>query len=258
MLTSRELYQIWAPSESIWSPWVAPAFFAQITCPDGVHISESTGIPAEWHESTADGKTVVILDLPGGDAIRWAMELARRGYRPVPLINGVPSGNPFIRGATNMVLDMTHIVDEICKNTGLLKELALPADAPPAFVLDANREIGTQALKEEMFDNRWMVFPQDFPSARFLRERGIRQSVLVRTAGSQPQEDLAHVLLRWQEASIQIFLKLVGSPEPPAEIVVERPSRFRQMWYRALALFGFRRNSVGGFGAFFTPYGSGG
>ena len=48
------------------------------------------------------------------------------------------------------------------------------------------------------FDNRWVVFPQDFPSAAFLRSRGVAEVLLIQ-AGAQPQEDLAHVLLRWQQ-----------------------------------------------------------
>jgi hypothetical protein len=41
-----------------------------------------------------------------------------------------------------------------------------------------------------MFDNQWMVFPQDFPSARFLVERKIKRVTLVQAEKTQPSEDL--------------------------------------------------------------------
>jgi hypothetical protein len=101
-----------------------------------------------------------------------------------------------------------------------------------------------------MFDNRWMVFPQDFPSARFLVERKIKRVTLVQAEKTQPSEDLSHVLLRWQEAGIEILAKTKGDVGAPSGITVSRPSRFKASWYRALAIMGLRRSSVGGFGSF--------
>ena len=42
--------------------------------------------------------------------------------------------------------------------------------APPAFLLDSDR-MKAPAPDPGRFDNRWLVFPQDFPSAAFLRSR---------------------------------------------------------------------------------------
>ncbi len=93
-----------------------------------------------------------------------------------------------------------------------------------------------------------MVFPQDFPSARFLVERKIKRVTLVQAEKTQPSEDLSHVLLRWQEAGIEILAKTNGDVGAPSGITVSRPSRFKESWYRALA--GLRRSSVGAFGSF--------
>ena len=59
----------------------------------------------------------------------------------------------------------------------------------------------------------------------------------------QPREDLAHVLFRWQEAGLRI------RGRGGREIRVERPPRYRALWYRALATLGLRRNDTGGFGS---------
>ncbi|MGH9601505.1 MAG: hypothetical protein ACRD24_03860 [Terriglobales bacterium] len=99
------------------------------------------------------------------------------------------------------------------------------------------------------FDNRWMVFPQDFPSASFLTSHGIQRVLLAQESYAPvPREDLAHVLLRWQEGGIEILLKRLDRPDAPARIEVARPSRFRALWHRALAIVGLRRSSAGGFG----------
>jgi hypothetical protein len=95
-----------------------------------------------------------------------------------------------------------------------------------------------------------MVFPQDFPSARFLKEHKIKRVVLVQRRNGQPLEDLSHVLLRWQEANIEIHLKASVDAATPSRMVVSKPSRFRAAWHRAFAMFGLRRSSVGGFGSF--------
>ena len=55
-----------------------------------------------------------------------------------------------------------------------------------------------------MFDNRWKTFPQDYPSARLLRERGIHKAIVVQEKVGEAREDLKYVLLRWQEAGIEI------------------------------------------------------
>jgi hypothetical protein len=67
------------------------------------------------------------------------------------------------------------------------------------------------------------------------------------------------VLLRWQQAGIQILACGINDTNQPAPITVNRPSNFRALWYLALVLAGFRRNSAGGFGGVIPmPASSGG
>jgi hypothetical protein len=67
--------------------------------------------------------------------------------------------------------------------------------------------------------------------------------------GDQPKPDLAHVLRRWQEAGIELYLQDPAGYEAPQPMDVKLPSRFRSLVYRVLALSGLRRNSAGGFGS---------
>jgi hypothetical protein len=262
MKTGRELFEIWAPPDSIWSPWVSPVLFAQIKCAE--ETSEIADPPtATWHEPVASRENAIVLDLPGNDAVKLGLALARIGYRPVVAINASPG--PAGRPATPTwqppeVLDMAPVTKEICGGTLRLQlqQMSLPVDAPPAFILDGRRTLGTRPLSDELFDNRWMVFPQDFPSAKFLQEHGIQRVTLVQIRNAQPLEDLRHVLLRWQEAGIEIFLKASADAGVPTPIIVSRPSRFRAIWYRALVILGLRRSSAGGFGAYLSEFFGGG
>jgi len=253
MTTARELFEIWAPPGALWSPWVAPALFAQMACPEQfVHADDRTRTMV-WHEEMAAPDTAIILDLPGAESVKSGLLLAQIGYRPVPLINASPGPmrlRPTPGTRADVVLDMDSLISEICAGTPWLRHRTLELDAPPAFILDGSRATGTRPLRDDLFDNRWMVFPQDFPSARFLAKQKIKRVLLVQTRRTQPMEDLRHVLLRWQEEGIGVFLKASAGAETPSEIVVAKPSRYRAFWYRALAMMGLRRSSAGGFGGF--------
>lgn len=271
--SGQTLYGIWAPPNSQWSPWVAPALFAQMECREGVDSSREQSPAANWFEPRVNRAQAIVVDLPGAACIMLGVTLARIGYRPVPLINASPgpigpmpalASNqpgvfPAVRASTPgiEVVDMRELGAEVCAGGRVIQELNLPDDAPPAFILDANRLQGSGDRRPERFDNRWMVFPQDFPSAKFLAGRGITRAVVVQDSDSDPREDLRHVLLRWQEAGIEIQLKNIADQNAPRAITVTRPSRFREIWYRALAMLGLFKSSVGGFGSF-LPTSSGG
>ena len=103
-----------------------------------------------------------------------------------------------------------------------LGNLQLPANAPPVFLLDAERFAGGSFAEPGRFDNRWWVFPQDFPSMNFLQSRGIRSIILGQRNAAGPQEDLAHVLLRWQQGGIQILVVGTNGQSPPIPQQVEK------------------------------------
>lgn len=108
---------------------------------------------------------------------------------------------------------------------------------------------GSAAPSPGRFDNRWLVFPQDFPSATFLQSHRIDSVQLIQPSGDQPQDDLAHVLRRWQEAGLPVKVLNPGGTATPRAIEVRRPPRYRALFYRLFAALGLRRNSAGGFGA---------
>ena len=193
--------------------------------------------------------SAVVVDLPGVNSVKTGLGLAEAGCRPVPLFNIAPG--PRLTPGGSALIDVSPIVHWLEWGAERLVGLSLAANACPAFLLDADRQ-ATQwgnALPGR-FDNRWLVFPQDFPSASFLLAQRIEYAVLLQPAGrTQPLPDLAHVMLRWQEAGIRVLVWDPAAAEALQPIQVARPSRFRSAWYRALALMGLRRNSAGSFGS---------
>lgn len=269
-MTPEELYALWAPEDSIWSPWVLPVPFAQLRCPEVSARTEPPQFDLEWLPEEERRDLAIVADMPGADAIFYGLTLLLRGYRPVPVIDGSPGPDcipllprdPLSSTVTPSkisLVDMRELLHALCQGAVRLQEATVAPDAPPAFLLDSNRITGAAIAAEGAFDNRWMVFPQDFPSSRFLRDHGICRVVYVHdTFLSQPRDDLAHILLRWQEDGIAIESKCARFGDSPVVIKVNRPSRFRAVWYRALAVLGLRRNDAGGFGGYpLSPSGAG-
>ena len=237
-----EVYNIWAPVESEWSQWAKPTLFVQ---DNDIDVKEAEA-PRTVHTNAVPDPatdTALIVDLPDGDSVQWGVALAQRGYRPVPLYNACQY--PGVDRSKALV-DVTRIVDEIGRGTFAVMRAQIAPNAPPVFLLDADR-CRNRFPVAGRFDNRWLVFPQDFPSANYLLSRGVRRIILVQESEA-PQADLAHVLLRWQESGLKILVLPFLAAGPAREITVTKPSGFRSLLYRALALMGLRRNSTGGFG----------
>ncbi|MFN8371462.1 MAG: hypothetical protein U0694_01095 [Anaerolineae bacterium] len=266
----REIFEIWAPETSVWSAWAKPVIFAQMK-EKGVMVPPDSGVDYEayWAPNTAD-RTALIVNLPGDESVRAGLSLVERGYRPVPLYNTSLGVKP--------VLDLNPIITKLVAGAGMLQGAYLDEQAPPAFLLDSDRLKGLLPPQPGMYDNRWVVWPQDFPSSTFLRSKDI-QRVMVVQSGTRVQDDLAHVLARWQRDKLEVVVQDVPSvnafekPKPgdlaaePAamrysgQIVPFQPSGFFTfwMWTRMMmpARFGLRRSSVGGFGGI-VPFPSSG
>lgn len=255
-MDASQLFETWAPPDSVWSRWAKPVLFADTVIPGTAPVSQEPPPPPSSPRAETrirvleDGATAFVLDLPGAQSVELGLALARAGYRPVPLFNTADH--------VAAVVNVRPIRDQLKAGAEEVRRLGTRPGAPPAFLLDSGRGAGTPSPGK--FDNRWIVFPQDFPSANFLRSQGIHRVVLLqeKARGEQPQPDLAHVLRRWQEAGVEIYLQDPSADEPPRPLTVQRPSSFRGLAYRAFALMGLKRNSAGGFGSIIPVPSSGG
>jgi hypothetical protein len=239
------VFETWAPQTSVWSPWAKPVLFTAMESASALAELPAPGVA--WAPDAAS-QTAIVVDLPGVDAVAVGVALAGRGYRPVPLFNGC-------HGPAAAV-DVMPLVEAIAAAQAVLERIAPAPGAPPAFLLDSRRTAIAPA--PGAFDNRWVVLPQDFPSATSLVSHGIRQAVVV--TRRPVADDLTHVLLRWQEAGIPV-LGISDEGGRAAPLALSRPSQFRSAVHALLARAGLRRSSAGGFGALIPippPPGTGG
>lgn len=205
----------------------------------------------------------MVVDLPGADGVWLGVALAERGYRPVPLYNALPlpSGEPIldpISGRRVAAVDVRPIISALRHGAQRLIQFQISPDAPPAFLLDANRQGNGRTMMPEEFDNRSVCFTTDFPSANFLQANGIQRALVVQNLTTVPQADLAYILRRWQEGGIILEKVRVDLPSAPERFVIPRPFWFGAMFQRALLAFGLRRASGGGFGAWVPESSAGG
>jgi hypothetical protein len=261
-MTNEEIFEVWAPEGSPWSTWAKPVLFAHLGTPFGLPPSAEAACDVSWSPA-ADKKVAIVLDLPGEEGVWVAMALAARGYRPVPLYNAVPlpSGAPILDPLSERsiaAVDVLPIISALRRNAEQLAGMNIPTDAPPVFLLDANRHGDNLKMLPDEFDNRSICFTTDFPSANFLLTQGIQEVLLIQRDCIDPQPDLAHVLRRWQDGGLKLERMGLDSPLQRERFQVSRPSWYGAMFQRALAALGLRRATGGGFGAWMPDSSAGG
>jgi hypothetical protein len=243
----RGLFEIWAPPRGRWSPWAKPVLFA--------HLDAATELPRiDMPEvrfpidRTKAASTALVVDLRGFESISLGLELARLGYRPIPLFNACPRPAGYRDEDMPEAVPATLLLLALVQAADRLKSIDLPEDAPPAFLLDANRLAEGKPIDEGWFDNRWVVFATDLPSARFLVQHQITAVELIHRGAAG--EDVVDVLRTWNRSGIPLWHTDLNHPGPPRPLVLPAAwfldlSRFaRRLW----AQFNLRRNPGGGYG----------
>lgn len=261
-MNQTEVFNAWAPEKSLWWTWTKPVLFSHL---DGVvPPTEQFELPArlDWCPPSKD-RVVMVVDLPGAESVMMGVALAQRRYRPVPLYNAIPipGGQPILNPVTRwagVAVDLLPVIGALRQGAQQLAGLPIPADAPPAFLLDARRHGDGRNMWPGEFDNRSVCYTTDFPSANYLQAHGFQRALLVQREWLDPQTDLAHVLRRWQEGGIALEIVRLDLPLPPEPLEVARPTWYGAMFQRALAAVGMRRAWTGGFGAWVPETSAGG
>jgi hypothetical protein len=258
-MNREAIYEAWVPQTGAWSLWARPVLFGQMSAtsdPDpayptpirwawdlfgqtGRTAGEQPGLnlPIDWAPLHAQN-AVLILDLPGAEGVHMGLALAGHGYRPVPLYNGCTGPSE--------LLDQGPILHALRDGAVFLAERALPGDAPPAFLLDSRRQSLPRPLRPGMLDNRWQVFPEDFPSAQVLEQRRVSRVIWI--GYGKPQDDLARVLRGWQEARIALEAKDVAIAGPPRQMIMPPAPWWRRWWNCLRSQLGLQSRPRDGFG----------
>lgn len=248
-----QIFAAWAPPASSWSAWAKPAPFAHVPVELAVPPLLTPRLPAGAPPARA--RRALVVAASGPATIEHGLALAAAGYQPVPLFNACPMPPVFTADITWAAVDARAIVDALVTGATPLGELAIPADAPPAFLVDAKRMTADRLIGENTFDNRSVVFASDFPSVHFLRRHHLAGAVLLHDAGIPVGGDLLHALRPWKSAGLPVdTLTLDGAP-----LAVTWPWQgfWGQIFWRAFAMLRLRRHAAGGYGAF-VPESSGG
>ena len=82
------------------------------------------------------------------------------------------------------------------------------------------------------------------PSADFLLKQGFSK-VVVRSSSVHIQNDLSHILNRYNNKGIDIY---ICKGNEVRKIPIVKPSKFKSLSYRFKVIFGLTRNATGGFG----------
>jgi hypothetical protein len=241
-----ELFSKWAGDHD-WSDWAKPTLFAQADQKFGdrsfAGVNELTndainlidgGSLRSASPGMGESRTAIVVDAPGEVAVAIGALMAQRGFVPVPVFNGVWSKD-------SPLVDNAPIINALEK----MADKVRPAEGPqsPVFLLDSRRLEGAPAPGR--YDNRWIVFPQDFPSGGRLIAGGIRDCLIL-ASPRRIQDDLSHVLKRWQDAGITMYQ---AWDEKKQAVTIATPPWYRHVFYRVAALSGLRPNSYGAFGA---------
>jgi hypothetical protein len=255
------LFAAWAPESARWSAWAKPVLFTYVDAPEpsvprpaaGGALMPPAPVPAppadvpptipvpellDAHVPPLTRRAAIVVDMPGAQGIACGLALARHGYRPVPLYNATC-------GPGMDVIDLTPIIGVLRLAAAELESLRLRDDAPPAFLIDSRRLDGVPS--PSMWDNRWMVFPQDFPSARALRARDIDSVVVIRRSEQSMKQDFRHVLRAWKREDMHATAL---DPATGVSTALDfDTSLFAVFGDQVTAFFtGLRRNYAGGFG----------
>jgi hypothetical protein len=253
------LFEAWAPTRGLWTPWAKPVLFANneemgdgSNLPGAAWVSDETVRTGESRESyratSTSSRTAVVVDLPGAESVAVGIALGSLGFRPVPLYTALPS--------PNAVVPMSEVARAVIVGADRLRGMKLPADAPPAFLLDSRRDGAHAPLRPGQFDNRSMVFATDVPSPERLRAHGIEFIVVLASSISELAIDIKPIILGWQRAGLKIWAARSGEVGRPQALHVQETIRDRvALWWRRNQL---TRDSRGAFGAWIPEHRQGG
>ena len=191
-----DLYKIYAPQNAKWVEWVRPVPFVAIKTYNR-QVIENLDIKKQFFLKEYQKDTAIFIDLPGIESIELGLELAKIGYRPIPVFNGTDEQIGSI--ATT---DTDLVESSLIAGGEILKNIELPNDANPAFLLD-NSRLNRYRAKESMFDNSWDLYGQDIPSFDYFKKNGINKIIVV---SSKIERDLRKIFFKFQDVGIEFYL----------------------------------------------------
>lgn len=247
-MNREEALVIWAKQDSRWGEWTKPVLFSFMSDP----LPDQAAATDSGWKTVASSDAAVLVELPGAESVFAGLQLARFGYRPIPLFNACPlalGASHFTLGTAEApaLVDVVSILRALERHTGALASMNLSESAPPAFLLDANRSRGPLFPGAGVFDNRSIVRASDLPSSEVLKQAGIRRIVLVRVA-DKLSHDLYAVLMSWQRGGLQIQTQTYAREWNPVDYAIQERNAVAVLFEKLLMWLALRTNSLDSFG----------
>lgn len=194
---AKEIYEIWAKEGCKWTEWVRPVPFVVLKDEMKYINNMNLEIPKIHYMNNQFENAGIIVDMPDVSSVAEGLVLANYGYRPIPIYNGTMAP-AYSRSTT----DNFAVSVALAQGAKILEGIDLKNDALPAFLLDTNR-LNRYKRNVSIFDNSWDVYPQDLPSAKYLKENNIEKVMVV---SEKISKDLAKILKMYQQKKIDIYL----------------------------------------------------
>ena len=217
----------WRAAAGIWAHFIKPSLL--VADADGTPPAIAFPSTLSWTQGVRN--CALVVELPALESVAIGVALAREGRPVIPMFN-TTAGAGELLPAAGLALALRAAA----------LELPGKVEGPPAFLLDANRQIsGKRFIENGDFDNRWYVFESDFPSESFLAAQGINSLVIV-THDSWIADDLRDALAGYQRIGRRLL-------NPETGLLHSYPT-VRSKILRLLSTFlrGVKRNADGTFG----------
>ncbi|MCL2574687.1 MAG: hypothetical protein FWE34_09085 [Defluviitaleaceae bacterium] len=217
-MNRKDLFKIWAPTDSaeLWTRFAKPSLFVHIgefALPKG--FIQAPHIPTDVTQLN-NGKTAIIVDLPDVASVSTGLGLAKLGFRPIPMFNGIHETKI---GGLSHIIDNAPIIDALVSGAEALRYQKINNDAPPAFLLDHNR-LKEVHNSDGMFDNRWSIELEDMPDAAFMSASGIDR--LIVWTQENMREDLIPVIHSYRDAGIEVLTFSDGKISYPENVAISQ------------------------------------
>lgn len=213
-MTGKEIYRIWAPTNSKWSGWVRPVPFIAIDKKLEINEFIDFSLPNIYYINEYSKETAIIIDLPSYKSIEEGISLTKIGYRPIPIFNGTIE-EPKVMSTTNNHI----IVPALVWGGNELKNIKLSENANPVFLLDTER-LNRRKMNPSVFDNSWDIYDQDVPSANYFLNNGITK-IIIRS--DKIHKDLKKILYNYQKKNIEIYF--TNGYEEVKKVIIKKPTK---------------------------------
>ncbi len=231
-LKAETLHSAWVPpAGSPWRPYYKPTLIAAVSVVHSAAMpvrsaegSAAEGEAAQFVRNALLQNAAVFLDLPGEQSVAWAMKLLPAGHRPVLTINNWPHQHGILR-LEKPLGALLYYAEEMS-----LAGPALPAAAPPVFILEGGR-LRDKELRPDAsrFDNRFFYAITDFPPAARLKEKGITRVFYVNprgaSAGSEEDDLNVYFVALQQEGIAFVYVRPSSGHFVQADVVPAKKAR---------------------------------